>query len=164
MEAPQVPSAMRSRNHVFAWDRKFETRQKHAYRTEEDNLDQEPDQSALTVFLQEKVSRLDPPSHNYSNLKAFLSQACDEDLVKDPPLPRDTKIVALVDERCDNTGWLDVTGKHHAGRDWGGYVNYPPTGEVRPPEMFNACKLYKKLQTSVSIQDCQMARSTAEDS
>ena len=35
--------------------------------------------------------------------------------------------------------------------DWGGYVNYPPPGEVRPPEIFNACNLYKKLLTSVTI-------------
>lgn len=134
------------------WDRRFETRQKHAYRTEEDNLIQEPDQTTLTVFLQEMQSRLDPPSHSYTKLQVFLSEARDEDLARDLPLPGDEKIVALVDERCDNTGWLDITGKHHAGRDWEGYVNYPPAGEVRSPEMFNACNLYKKLQTSVSVQ------------
>ncbi|MCJ1247183.1 hypothetical protein MMC30_004397 [Trapelia coarctata] len=150
MEDFHASSALRSRNQVFVWDRKFETRQKHAYRTEEGSLIQELDQTALTAFLHEKISRLDPPSHNHTNLQAFLSQVCDADLLRDPPLRQDTKIVALVDERCDNTGWLDVTGKRHAGRDWGGYVNYPPTGEVRPPEMLNAHDLYKKLQTSTA--------------
>ena len=85
MEDSHISSPVRSRSHVFVWDRKFETRQKHAYRTEEGSLIQEIDQTALTGFLHEKSSRLDPPSHNYINLHAFLSQVCDVDLLREPP-------------------------------------------------------------------------------
>lgn len=90
MEESRVSSSIQSRNHVFVWDRKFETRQKDAYRTEEGSLVQELDQNALTAFLHEKRSRFDPPTHNYTNLQAFLSQVCDTDLLRDPPLRLDT--------------------------------------------------------------------------
>ncbi|KAL9118401.1 MAG: hypothetical protein Q9187_005053 [Circinaria calcarea] len=134
---------------ALSWDRKFTKRRQKAYLAEESNLTQDAKQSTLTSFLNEQASRLDPPDHNFIELRAFLERASDAELMGDPSLPRYNVPIALLDDRRDNTGWQDSRGEHYAARDWDGYASYPPQGESRFSRLFSAGDLYRRLQTSV---------------
>ena len=144
-----MSTSMHYHESVFVWDKKFERRRREACHAEEKNLIQGPNENAVAAFLSAQGTRLDPPDHNYTAPQAFLEPARDSDLIRSTPLSQDRKVTALVDERSDTTGWLDVIGNHHSARDWEAYASYPPEGNFRPSAKLNACDLYRKLQTSV---------------
>ena len=138
---------------MFIWDKKFESRRRYAYRTEESSFEQRSGQTTIDAFLSAKTSWLDPTDHNYISLRAFLGRADDVDLIRDPPFDQDNRLLALIDERRDTTGWIDINGEHHSARDWDGYASYPPEGKLRSADILNACNLYRKLQSSVSAHE-----------
>ena len=72
MENSRLPTVMHLRDHVFVWDKKFESCRKEAYRVEESSLIQEPNQNAVAAFLRAQASRLEPPDHNYTALQTFF--------------------------------------------------------------------------------------------
>ena len=143
----------------FIWSRKFTIRQKQKYPSEDVNLLQGPNQSAVHVFMNEQRSSLDPPQYNCPTLQAFLDTAREECLVRPGPPSRAQDVLALVDDRRDPTGWLDVVGESHAARDWDGYSQYPPQGENVQWKLLNITDLYLKLLASVRCP-CELVTGT----
>ena len=136
---------------MFLWDRKFAERQRRAYRAEDSKLVPTDGQTIVDAFLRKQSSRLDPPQLSYGALRNFLESAgevpwddASASSTQDTPL-------ALLDDRRDDTGWIDINGTQHAARNWDGYVDYPPQGESRVSGLLNPGDLYKKLLKSVSF-------------
>lgn len=137
-------------DHVFVWDRRFAERQRRAYRAEDNKLTPENQQTLVSAFLEEQLSRLDPPQFSYTALRDFL-EAANEAHLRTVPMPsQHDSMLALLDDRQDVTGWKDIGGAHHSARDWVGYADYAPPGESRISGLFNPGDLYRKLSRSVS--------------
>ncbi|MCJ1403963.1 hypothetical protein MMC11_007186 [Xylographa trunciseda] len=100
---------------ALVWDVKFESRQESRYRTHEKNLSQARGATSLTAFFAEGKALLDPPDHNYGTLRAFLGKVHDIDLFRES---LNARPLALVDDRRDTTGHIDIHGTHHSRRDW----------------------------------------------
>ena len=101
--------------------------------------------SIIDAFLKERRFDLEPPENICIALRHFLEQASESDLRQDPVDDENARLLALVDERCDRTGWKDHTSKLIHSRDWTRYAEYPPPGECQQRALLNACGLYKKL-------------------
>ena len=136
---------------VFVWDKRFSVRREDAYHAESNKLKSDDQQSTLTAFIAHFGSRLDPPQYSYAALREFLEEA-DEDLLKAnlPPIQNEWTNI-LLDDRRDNTGWQDVSGRRHLARDWNSYAGgYPPSGKGIVSEIMNAGQLFRKQLGSVS--------------
>ena len=136
---------------VFLWDRKFAERQRRAYRAEDSKLVPTDGQTIVDAFLGKLSSKLDPPQLSYSALRKFLESAGEAPWGNVSISSTQDQSLALLDDRRDETGWIDVNGSHHAARNWDGYVDYPPQGESRVSGLLNPRDLYSKLLKSVSL-------------
>ena len=144
-------SKRRFQDHVFVWDRKFATRQEDAHRHENNRLIPEDDESIVDAFLSQFGSRLDPPQYSYTALRNFLNGAAEEDLKTDPASTISSQSNILLDDRCDSTGWYDISNVRHSARDWNSYAGgYPPEGEGVVFNFMSAGELYRKRLQSVS--------------
>ena len=141
------PSRKRYWDHLFVWNRRFTTSRHQVYPVEERSLTQDEDQSALTAFFNEQRTRLDPPDHNFTELRAFLEKSSDSELFSTPS--KYDSPVALLDDRQDTTGWHDAGGTWHSTRNSEGYASYPPEGERIESRLLSAGDLYRKLLTRV---------------
>ena len=141
------PSRKRYWDHLFVWNRNFTTRQYHLYFHEETSLTQYEGQSALAAFFNEQRTILDPPDHNFTELRAFLEKSNDSELLNTPS--RFDAPMVLLDDRQDTTGWRDAHGTWHSARNSEGYASYPPEGERIESRLLSPGDLYRKLLTKV---------------
>ena len=146
------------KDHVFVWDKKFAVRQENAYIAERRLLKAEDNETIITAFINQFGSWLDPPQYSYRALRDFLEKAIDESgnpeniLNTDPTPAPHSRILVLLDDRRDETGWHDAGGARHRARDWNSYAEgYPPQGESIECSMLNAGDLYRKQLRSVGL-------------
>ena len=136
-------------NRVYVWDTKFETRQQESYHMDQTQIgrQQSSPESIVESFLRQRRFDLEPPENVCVALRQFLEQANEDDLQRDPSVGEveNARLLALIDERCDRTGWKDYRSKLVYTRDWPQYARYPPTGECQQREMLNARGLYQRL-------------------
>ena len=126
-------------------------RQRQSYPLEENRVEQQPPQSIVSIFLKEQKSGLDPPQYNYTALRLFLEKANEGDLLQNPPTSQNSTHVALVDDRCDRTGWQDISKQHHSARNWDIYARNPPSGDCQQLYLLNAGDLYRRFRTNVGL-------------
>ncbi|KAI9763551.1 MAG: hypothetical protein M1839_006377 [Geoglossum umbratile] len=121
---------------MLLWDKRFQSRQKQAYGSEDVRHTTASDsEDPIESFLTYKLDRLDPPQYTYRALLDFLNRARLVDLTTNIP-PTERNI--LVDDRRDLTDTLST-------RNWDKYVSYPPEGESRSLNLLNERELYVKL-------------------
>ena len=136
---------------VFVWNEKFKTRLRKQHSSDRNKVEAQPSESIVTAFLKEQRSGLDPPQYQYTALRAFLDKANEADLVINPPAGPYALKVALVDDRCDRTGWQDVSGEHYPARNWDLYAPFPPPGDFQHLDLLNAGKLIERCKANVSV-------------
>ena len=148
MDLYAVP-VKRERRRVFAWDPKFRRRARRTYPAEDRKLTPEANQTIVDAFFTQWTSRLDPPQYSYTALRRFLGQADEKDLQKPNATGPGSQELVLLDDRCDNTGWLGTDGEAYSGRDWDGYSRYPPEGENAVTLLLDIQGLYQRQSSSV---------------
>lgn len=126
-------------------------RQKQAYPLEDNRIEQQPSQSIVSVFLKENRSSLDPPQYNYTSLRLFLEKADEVDLLQNQPASQNSAYVALVDDRCDRTGWQDISKQYHSARNWDIYAQRPPPGDCQQSSLLSVGDLYRRFKTNVRL-------------
>ena len=148
------------RHRVFVWNPKFKTRQEDSYQLEDYQIGHQLHQqiaediqngrqpqrgTVIDAFLRKGRFDLDPPQGAFRSLRAFLKRARESDLHQDPISTEDARLLALVDERCDRTGWISKNKKRYYTRDWLQYSEYPPEGDCRQWNLLHAKGLYERL-------------------
>ena len=136
----------------FVWDTKFNTRQIETY-SALDATYAEPDKSTIHDFVRAQRFSLVPPQYNDIALQEFLEKATLEDLTGANPSPVSAEPIALIDDRCDSSGWQDANGIHHSARDWNGYSKHPPHGTSIYTKILSARELYERLRMRVCMVD-----------
>ena len=136
----------------FIWDTKFTTRQFETYSVL-NAPDTEPDHGTINRFIRAQRYSLVPPQYNDVALQEFLEKATLEDLTGPKPSRTSTEPIALIDDRCDSSGWQDANGIHHSARDWNGYSSHPPHGTSIYTKILSARELYERLRMRVCIVD-----------
>lgn len=152
MDSNPSQARRRLQDHAFVWDRGLAARQTIKYRAEDNKLVPAGGQKIIDAFLGEQRSRLDPPHVSYIALRKFLESAGEVSWDKVPTPSSLDRLLVLLDDRRDGTGWQDINGAQHSPRNWDEYTNYPPRGEKRVSGLFNPKELHKKLFGSVSFQ------------
>ena len=151
MESFHRHSRRSIRNNVFVWDSNFTSRQQQSYASDHKRIVRQPGESAADAFLNWERSGLCPPLYNYAALRELLDKAKETDLHLEPVASQYAPEVALVDDRCDRTGWKDIMDRHHAARDWNLYARYPPSEESQQSRLLNASGLFKLLAENVRM-------------
>ena len=136
----------------FIWDTKFTTRQFETY-SALDAPYTEPDESTINNFIRAQRYSLVPPQYNDVALQEFLGKATLEDLTGASPSRASAEPIALIDDRCDSSGWQDANGIHHSARDWNGYSRHPPHGTNIYMKILSARQLYERLRMRVCLMD-----------
>ena len=143
----EIPLRRRARNRVFTWNPKFGMRQQKSYAMDRTQIGRHRGQaSIIETFFKESRFDLEPPQQSCLALRQFLEQADEDDLLREPVTVDEARILALVDERCDRTGWKDSSGQNFYSRDWLQYAQNPPAGDCLQQDIFHARGLYLKLE------------------
>ena len=139
-----------TRNRMDIWDSKFRTRRQEKYHMYGAQIGRQrsPQTSIVDSFLRERRFDLEPLENVCVDLRQFLQHANEDELLQSPVAGESAKLLALVDERCDRTGWKDYSSKLVHTRDWSQYAQRPPTGECQQREVVNAHGLHQKLRIS----------------
>ena len=135
------------RNRVYIWDSNFGIRQQQSYQLDQTQIgrQQSSQTSLVDTFFKERRFDLEPPENVCAALRHFLQQADESDLQQDSVAGDNARLLALVDERCDRTGWKDHSSRLRHTRDWAQYAQHPPPGECQQRALLNAHGLYNKF-------------------
>ena len=151
MESFRRQSRRPFRKNAYVWDSIFTSRQQQSYASDQRRIERQPGESIVHAFLRWERFGLDPPLYNFAALRNFLDKAKEADLLQQLAGPPYTPEIALIDDRCDRTGWRDTLDRHHAARDWNLYARYPPSGECQQSSLLTAKGLFQKLAENVRI-------------
>ncbi|KAI9811173.1 MAG: hypothetical protein M1827_005624 [Pycnora praestabilis] len=130
------------RHRIFEWDSKFAVRNIKAYTAEDKPLPRENDEAIIQTFLEARVPILHPTQYNYIKLQRFLEKANAHDLTAAPGSSQHGEKIALVDDRCDQSGGPNST---FSTRNWDAYVCYPPGGNTIWSKLLDSREFYARL-------------------